>query len=158
MPRSYRFPRRASYNFVSLLLLGTAVGLVLGGCSEERPPVPAAVFVGTSLPRNWPAPSAAMRQGAPQIRALRFSTLDVALGSEWTGDAVASLETTRIDVKTNLFDFTMPQTAPGRFHFAMHMLDLPAFLVRPYALHVIARGPNGHQTTMVVPFRIHGRV
>lgn len=61
-------------------------------------------------------------------------------------------------MKTNLFDFDMPRSAPGRFHFAIHMLDLPAFLVRPYALHVVAHDAAGRETTVLVPFRIHGRV
>ncbi len=146
--------RRASYTRAVALLC--AFGFV--GCSEERPNRPAIVSVGATVPHDWPTPAARPGSAGPTIEAMRFSTLDIALGSEWNGDAIASPETERIDVRTNLFDFTMPRIASGRFRFAIHMLDLPAFLVRPYALHVVARDGAGRETTLLVPFRIHGRV
>lgn len=134
------------------------VTVALGGCSEEHPPRPSAVSVGARVPSQWPSPLRAERARGPQIEAMRFSTLDLALGSRWNGDAVATLDVTSVHVKTNLFDFSMPQTSPGRFHFAVDMLDLPAFLVRPYALHVVARNRDGRESTLLVPFRIRGRV
>lgn len=158
MNATYRFRLRASYaGLVSLVAFAT-VASALAGCSEERPRKPDAVFVGAGFPRNWPQPKRSTLAGEPQIQAMRFSTLDIALGSQWTGDAIASPDTTSVHVRTNLFDFTMPQIAPGRFHFAIQMLDLPAFLVRPYALHVVAIDATGRESTLLVPFRIHGRV
>lgn len=158
MERSYRFGTNASYAKRAFAVTFATIAIALVGCSEERPERPKVVSVGERLPPNWPLPQRARPAPGPQIEALRFSSLDVALGSRWDGDAVVSLDTTSVHVKTNLFDFSMPQTSPGRFHFAVDLLDVPAFLVRPYALHVIARNRGGAEATLLVPFRIHGRV
>ena len=89
---------------------------------------------------------------------MRFSTLDVVLGSDWNGDFMASTNTASIEVLgTNLFSFSVPKTGVGAFHFNFHVIDVPAFFVRPYSLHVIARNTAGVQSEIDVPFRISGR-
>ena len=89
---------------------------------------------------------------------MRFSSLDVALGTDWNGDFLTSTNTASIEVLgTNLFSFSVPKTGAGAFHFNFHVIDVPAFFVRPYSLHVIARNTAGVQSEIDVPFRISGR-
>lgn len=90
---------------------------------------------------------------------MHFSTLDVKLGTNWTGEFVATSNTASIEVNTNLFDFSVPgtQPGPGRFAFHFHMIDVPAFYVRPYSLRVIARNGAGERVEEDVPFRISER-
>ncbi len=79
------------------------------------------------------------------------------LGDLWSGDIVASTNAASVILHTNLFDIAAKRVAVGRFHFDVRVYDLPAFLVRPYALHVVARSVTGRESTMLVPFRIGGR-
>jgi hypothetical protein len=88
---------------------------------------------------------------------MRFSSLVVPLGSDWNADIVATSNTTSIELFTNLYDFKVPKIGPGRFRFAVHMFDLPTFLVRPYVLHMIARNADGVESDTEIPFEIGGR-
>ncbi len=88
---------------------------------------------------------------------MRFSSLDFPLGSAWYGAVVTSSNTTSVQFFTPLFDLMLPRQAPGRFTFRMHVLDLPAFLVRPYNLRVKARNAAGEVTEVDVPLVIRGR-
>jgi hypothetical protein len=148
MQACYRFLRSLSY---SALALGA-----LSACGAPAPDRPALVAQGASVPAGWPSP----RPGAatlPEIQAMRFSSLDVKLGQDWTGEIVATEDTSDVELATNLYWIHVPRTAPGRFAFRLHVYDLPAFLIRGYDLHVIAHGPNGEETQTTVPFRIRGR-
>lgn len=93
----------------------------------------------------------------PQIVTMNFSSLDVRPGTDWSGEFVATSNTASIEVATNLFDFSVPAVGIGQFAFRFHMIDVPAFFVRPYALRVIARNGPGVQVEEDVPFRISGR-
>lgn len=121
------------------------------------PPQPSFVSVGSANPVSWPTPRPALSNEAPQIVALRFSALDVALGSDWSGEAVTTTNTASVDLVTNLFDSRLTKIAPGRFSFDFHLLDAPPFFVRSYSLRVLARGSNGRVSETLVPFRIRGR-
>jgi len=135
--------------------LVASFALLAAGCVGERPPLPASVTVGTGFAA--PRPVENTSGAAPQIVAARFSSLDVPLGAPWSGDIVTSTDATAVDLRTNLFDIVARRIAAGRFHFDVRVYDLPAFLVRPYALHVVARAAGGRETTLMVPFRIAGR-
>lgn len=119
--------------------------------------MPPNAYVGERLPTAWPTPRIAEAAAPPQIQAMRFSSLDVKLGNDWSGEFVASSNTASIEVATNLFSFSVPRPRTGDFRFRFHLLDVPAFFVRAYPLRVIARNTAGAQTVEVVPFRIEGR-
>ena len=86
----------------------------------------------------------------------RFSSLDIELGQDWDGDIVTSTSVSRVVLHTTLFDIAANRTAPGRFHFLQHVIDDPAFIVRPYLLNIIATDADGRTTTLTVPFRMRG--
>jgi cytochrome oxidase Cu insertion factor (SCO1/SenC/PrrC family) len=131
--------------------------LVLAGCVQALPPKPNSLFIAAETPKNWPAPQRASIAARPAIQALRFSSLNVRAGTDWDGDVVTSTNTASLEIGTNLFDFSAPRQQPGRFHFHFHVIDLPALMVRPYTLHVIARNTAGDESEVDVPFRISGR-
>ncbi|MGH7660149.1 MAG: hypothetical protein ACRENA_04430 [Vulcanimicrobiaceae bacterium] len=131
---------------------------VASGCAPAPKTVPQNVSVGDAFPASWPTPLAKPVDAEPQIQAMRFSSLNVPLGTDWNGDVVASTNTASIEVLgTNLFSFSVPKTGVGAFHFNFHMIDVPSFFVRPYSLHVIARNTAGEKSEIDVPFRISGR-
>lgn len=86
----------------------------------------------------------------------RFSSLDIELGQDWDGDIVTSRGVAHVVLHTTLFDIAANRTAPGRFHFLQHVIDDPAFIVRPYLLNIIATDAKGRTTTLAVPFRMRG--
>jgi hypothetical protein len=88
---------------------------------------------------------------------VRFSSLDVKLGTEWSGEVVASSNTASVEIATNLFDFSVPRPAIGLFVFQFRMIDVPPFFVRAYPLRIIARNTAGEKVEEDVPFRIRGR-
>jgi len=113
--------------------------------------------VAARLPANWPQPHAAAIDAPAEIQALRFSSLDARPGTVWDGDVVTSTNTASLEFATNLFNFSAPRTAPGRFHFSFRLVDVPAGMVRPYAMHVIARNTAGEAAQIDLPFRFSGR-
>lgn len=135
-----------------------SIATFVAGCSGEKPPMPPSVVVASRVPATWPTPQARARNEDPTIVAARFSSLDIPLGDMWSGDVITSTNTQGVVLHTNLFDIAAKRVAVGRFHFDVRVYDLPAFLVRPYALHVVARSDAGRETTMLVPFRIGGRI
>ena len=153
MADCYRFVRALSYTAtVSVTVLALAG---LAGCSQDVAERPAPLTVGGPLPQAWPSPRPG--PGEPQIQAMHFSSLDVGLGQDWSGQIVATADTSDVELATNLYWIHVPRSAPGRFAFTLHLFDVPAFLIRSYDLHVIAHGPNGRETQTTVPFRIRGR-
>jgi hypothetical protein len=150
---------RPSYLVVRVLswsLLGLAA-LAASACASARAGPAMNTTVGTDLPVAWPTPRIAAPQALPQIQAMHFSSLDVRLGNDWSGDFVASSNTASIEVATNLFSFSVPRPRIGAFRFRVHLLDVPPFFVRAYPLRVIARNAAGDQSVSVVPFRISPR-
>src|SRR5579875_3489983 len=130
----------------------------ISDCAPAPKTIAKNVFVGEALPAAWPTPRVLPVDALPQIQAMRFSSLDVPLGSDWSGDFVASTNTASIEVLgTNIFSFSVPRPRMGYFHFDFHIIDVPAFFVRPYSLHVIARNTAGVESEIDVPFRISGR-
>lgn len=155
---TYRVGAAASYGRRALALatLGATASLA-SGCSGEKQPLPPNVIVASHVPAIWPTPQPRGRSDDPTIVAARFSSLDVPLGNLWSGDIVASTNARSVVLHTNLFDIAAKRVAAGRFHFDVRVYDLPAFLVRPYTLHVVVRSDAGRETTMLVPFRVGGR-
>jgi hypothetical protein len=135
----------------------TLSALTMTGCGARLPPKPGNVFVGSHLPAAWPTPRTAAHEAPPAIVAMHFSSLLVPLGSDWDGDMVTTSNTASVEIFTNLYSFEVPKVGTGRFRFAVHLFDLPAFLVRPYTLHVIARNAAGTRADTTVPFEIGGR-
>lgn len=135
------------------------IGLAaLGGCAPAPPPaVPPNVTVGERVPAAWPTPRISAMNAPAEIQAMRFSSLDVALGNDWSGEFVASTSTASIEVATNQFGFSVPRPHTGDFRFRFHLLDVPPFFVRAYPLRIIARNSAGLETVVVLPFRIRGR-
>ena len=153
-------PRRspdAAFGLSGRLMTVLIVALVLSGCVQALPPKPKLLLVASHAPANWAQPRLAAVSAPPKIVALRFSSLAARAGTDWDGDVVTSTNTASVEFATNLFDFSAPRTRPGRFHFFFHMVDVPAALVRPYVLHVIARNTAGEAREVDVPFRISGR-
>jgi hypothetical protein len=145
MASTYRLARRVSYTVV----LG-----ILSGCSFAPATAPPNAIVAAKVPAAWDVP--AKPAADPTIVGARFSSLDVELGSDWDGDIVTSANVVTVTLHTNLFDIAATRTAPGRFHFLEHVIDDPAFIVRPYALEVVARDERGIATKLIVPFRLRG--
>jgi cytochrome oxidase Cu insertion factor (SCO1/SenC/PrrC family) len=133
------------------------VAFVLAGCAQDLPPKPQMVVVGSHVPPNWPRPHSAAVTAPPEIQSMRFSSLDAPLGSVWDGDIVTSTNTATLEFATNLFDVSASRSQPGHFHFSFRLVDVPALLVRPYILHVIARNAAGEALQIDVPFHIRGR-
>lgn len=119
--------------------------------------MPANVIVAERAPADWPTPLIAAPNALPQMQAIRFSSVDVALGTDWSGEIVASSNTASIEITTNNFDFSVPRPEIGHFAFRFHMIDVPAFFVRGYPLRIIARNTAGTPVEEDVPFRIRGR-
>lgn len=117
--------------------------------------MPANAVVGEKIPVSWSAPAAKLGTD-PTIVGARFSSLDVELGQDWDGDIVTSRDVAGVDLHTNLFDIAASRTSPGHFHFLQHVIDDPAFIVRPYALEVIAKTGDGRASKLIVPFRLRG--
>jgi hypothetical protein len=89
---------------------------------------------------------------------MHFSTLDVPLGTEWTGELVTTTNAASVELMTNLFSLWPVRDAPGRFHFRYRVLDLPPFLVRGYKLRVFLRDAAGKTAAETdIPFRLAGR-
>lgn len=88
---------------------------------------------------------------------MRVSTLEARPGTTWDGDIVTSTNTVSLEIGTNLFDFTVPPTTPGHFHFSFRLVDIPAQFVRPYVLHVSARNTAGQIRLLDLPFRLSPR-
>jgi hypothetical protein len=128
---------------------------MLAGCGFAPSSVPANAVVAARIPAAW-SPAPANPNGDPTIVGARFSSLDVELGQDWDGDVVTSRDVASVDLHTNLFDIALARTAPGRFHFLQHVIDDPAFIVRPYALEIIAKRERGDFVKLVVPFRLRG--
>jgi hypothetical protein len=121
------------------------------------PSVPSNVVIAQRAPADWPTPIVAAPDALPQIQAVRFSSLDVALGNDWSGEIIASSNTASIEIFTNLFAFSVPRPSVGHFVFSFHMIDVPPFFVRAYPLRIIARNTAGVKVEEVAPFRIRGR-
>jgi hypothetical protein len=128
---------------------------MLAGCGFAPTSVPANAVVAAAIPAAW-TPAPADPSADPTIVGARFSSLDVELGQDWDGDVVTSRDVASVDLHTNLFDIALARTAPGRFHFLQHVIDDPAFIVRPYALEIIAKRERGDSVKLIVPFRLRG--
>jgi cytochrome oxidase Cu insertion factor (SCO1/SenC/PrrC family) len=115
------------------------------------------LLVSARRPANWPVPHAAAVEAAPEIQALRVSSLAVRPGTTWDGDVVTSTNTASVEFSTNLFDFSVPRIQPGHFHFNFRLIDVPELFIRPYTLRVIARNTAGEVHEVDVPFRISER-
>jgi cytochrome oxidase Cu insertion factor (SCO1/SenC/PrrC family) len=124
---------------------------------QALPDAPKSLIVAGRLPANWPQPHVAAVGAPAEIQALRVSSLDARPGTVWDGDVVTSTNTASLEFATNLFNFSAPRTAPGRFHFSFRLIDLPAGMVRPYVMHVIARNTAGEAAQVDLPFRFSGR-
>jgi hypothetical protein len=134
---------------------GLAVAGLLAACSFRPSSVPPNAIVAASVPASW-KPVRGYPASAPTIVGARFSSLDVELGQDWDGDVVTSTDVVRLILHTNLFDIEATRSAPGRFHFFQHVIDDPAFIVRPYALEVTATSESGLITKLIVPFTLRG--
>lgn len=85
---------------------------------------------------------------------MRFSSLDVHRGDEWSGSFVTGTNVASVEVRTNLFSINVPHRSPGRFAFTLDVLDTPPIFVRDYRLRVIARNSAGSEYEENLPFRI----
>lgn len=137
-----------------LALVGALV--VLADCASQPPDVPANVRIAGDLASASPLPSPLKRAptAAPQVIAMRFTSLDVKRGERWAGEFVTGSNVASIEVRTNLFSIDVPRIAYGRFAFSLDVLDMPPIFVRKYALRVIARNTAGIETEEDLPFEI----
>lgn len=128
-----------------------ALATLCQACASRPPDTPTNVAVGlTSLPSPIVKPNDAL----PQIIGMRFSSLDLRRGERWAGAFVTTTNVASIEVRTNLFSINVPHLSPGRFSFAVDLLDTPPIFVRSYRLRVIARNSAGNEYEENMPFRI----
>lgn len=96
-----------------------------------------------------------MANGAsPTIVAMRFSTLDVARGTTWSGEFVTGTNVASVEVRSSLFSIDVPRTDFGRFAYTLNVLDVPPIFIRSYRLRVIARNSAGTEFEEDLPLRI----
>lgn len=135
-----------------LLRIGAlALAAFCPACAARPADTPANVAVGlTKLPSPIVEPNGAL----PRIIGMRFSSLDVRRGERWSGAFVTTTNVASIEVRTNLFSINVPHRSPGRFWFAVRVLDTPPIFVRAYRLRVIARNSAGNEYEEDMPFRI----
>jgi hypothetical protein len=124
---------------------------LLSACTSRAPGMPANAAVGFAA---MPAPPVEPNDAPPRILAMRFSSLDVRRGERWSGAFVTGTNVASLEVRTNLFSINAPKRAPGRFDFALNVLDTPPIFVRAYRLRVIARNSAGDAYEEDLPFRI----
>jgi hypothetical protein len=135
-----------------LLRIGALTLLALpAACASHLPDLPPNVSVGLTA---LPAPRVEPNDAPPRILAMRFSSLDVWRGQRWYGTLIAGTNVASIEVRTNLFSINVPKRSPGRFTFALDVLDTPPIFVRAYCLRVIARNSAGIEYEEDLPFRI----
>ena len=135
-----------------LLRIGVlALIAVLPACASRVPDMPANAVVGLLA---MPTPPVEPADAPPRILAMRFSSLDVRRGERWSGAFVAGTNVASLEVRTNLFSINVPKRMPGRFTFALNVLDTPPIFVRAYRLRVIARNSAGDAYEEDLPFRI----
>lgn len=128
-----------------------ALTAFLPACASRLPETPSNVAVG---PATLPSPRVEPNDAPPRILAMRFSSLDVRRGQRWSGAFVTGTDVASIEVRTNLFSINVPHRSPGRFAFALEVLDTPPIFVRAYRLRVIARNSAGIEYEEDLPFRI----
>jgi hypothetical protein len=128
-----------------------ALAALCQACASRLPDTPSNVAVGSlTLPTPIVEPNGAL----PRIIGMRFSSLDVRRGERWSGSFVTTTNVASIEVRTNLFSINVPHLHPGRFSFAVNLLDTPPIFVRAYRLRVIARNSAGDEFEENMPFRI----
>ncbi|HEV3090183.1 MAG TPA: hypothetical protein VGX91_01940 [Candidatus Cybelea sp.] len=125
--------------------------VLLAACGSRPADAPANVFTG---PGALPAPRLEPNAAPPEILGMRFSSLDVNRGDEWSGEFVTGTNVASIEVRTNLFSINVPHVSAGHFRFTLDVLDTPPIFVREYRLRVIARNSPGNAYEEDVPFRI----
>jgi hypothetical protein len=136
----------------ALHAVGICATLGTAACVSRLPSVPGNVAVGA--PVRLPSPLNATDVAAPRILAMRFSSLDVARGSAWSGQMVTATNVASVEVRTNLFSIDVPRTSFGRFAYSLDVLDVPPIFVRSYRLRVLARNSAGRVYEEDLPFRI----
>ena len=135
-----------------LLRIGALASCALAAACASRPPDPPAnVAIGLAA---LPAPRVERNDAAPGILGMRFSSLDVRRGERWSAAFVTGTNVASLEVRTSLFSINVPKRAPGRFSFAIDVLDTPPIFVRSYRLRVIARNSAGSEYEEDLPFRI----
>jgi hypothetical protein len=151
-PGDYSLERRYPWPALSIAVAA------LVSCASGQPAIPPNTYVGERVPPGaWPTPRPVLVTAPAEIQAMHFSSLDVKLGNDWSGEFVANTSTASIEIATTEFDLSVPRPRMGYFRFRLHLLDAPPFFVRAYQMRVIARNTAGHQTMSVLPFRIRGR-
>jgi hypothetical protein len=136
----------------ALHAIGICAMIGAAGCASRPVAVPGNVAVGG--PGLLPTPPVASNDAAPRILAMRFSSLDVARGTTWSGRIVTGTNVASVEVRTNLFSIDVPRTGFGRFAYSLDVLDTPPIFVRAYRLRVLARNSAGTVYEEDLPFRI----
>jgi hypothetical protein len=128
-----------------------AVAAMLSACASRTPDMPSNLVIGSS---SMPTPPVESNDAPPRILAMSFSSLDVWRGQRWTARFITGTNVASIEVRTNLFSINVPKRSPGRFSFALNVLDTPPIFVRHYRLRVIARNSAGIEYEENLPFQI----
>ncbi len=135
------------------LVASLACSIAVSGCAAHPVRIPRNVSVGSAA-RESPAAPVARASDPPRIVAMRFSSLDVARGSVWSGHFVTGTNVASLEVRSNLFSIDVPRTSFGNFAFHLNVFDTPPIFIRSYRLRVIARNASGAQSEEDLPFRI----
>lgn len=129
-----------------------ALTALLPACASRLPDPPANLAVG--LLAVLPSPRIEPNGAPPRILGMRFSSLDVRRGEQWSGAIVTGTNVASLEVRTNLFSINVPKRSPGRFSFTLNVLDAPPIFVRAYTLRVIARNSAGMEYEEDLPFHL----
>jgi hypothetical protein len=93
--------------------------------------------------------------GAPTtIQQIWLSSLLLTRGSTWSGKISTSSNAASVEVRTDSFSFSVPRVRAGQFAFSYAIPDLPPYLRRRFALHVVARNAAGDRTDESFPIEI----
>ncbi len=79
----------------------------------------------------------------PAIAQIWLSSLVLQRGTNWDGQIATSTNAASIEVRTDSFSFSVPRVRSGIFAFSYAIPDLPPYLRRHFALHVVARNAAG---------------
>lgn len=124
----------------------------LAGCSA-RIDVPENVIVGPRPAQMRPGPELDFA-APPAIAQIWLSSLVLQRGTNWDGQIATSTNAASIEVRTDSFSFSVPRVRSGIFAFSYAIPDLPPYLRRHFALHVVARNAAGDKFDESLPIEI----
>ncbi|MBV9276869.1 MAG: hypothetical protein JOZ97_01390 [Candidatus Eremiobacteraeota bacterium] len=106
-------------------------------------------------PHSWPTPRVSQNDAPPEMLAIDIRPMHVTPGDWWAGKIVTSTNVASLEVRWPFYTFSVPRSAPGKFAFRFHAIDLPIVYRRPYTVEFVARNSAGATTqrNVIIDFR-----